>query len=140
VVCITNRLLIFLKSLHLDDVTHQSVLILLSIWTHVGVVTLANTQAGCPNCTVSAGHKHIGLAFAAQWDGPYIDLTPTAPIFPFASEDPCIFMSPSLGTYHVLSHTDATGVAEQPVAWPHVSAHAFAAHPSGPWHVVRASS
>ena len=92
-------------------------------------------SAGCPLCNISKGHKHIGLAFGANWSGPFVDLTPAAPIFPFASEDPCIFVSPDTGTYHILAHTDATGSAERPAVWPHVSAHAFADDPRGNWTV-----
>merc|ERR1712150_290270 len=77
------------------------------------------------DCKVSPGHKHIGLVYAETWSRPYIDLTPKEPIFPFASEDPCIFASPETGTFHILAH--ATG------DWHGVSAHAFAYDPEGPW-------
>ena len=56
---------------------------------------------------LSPGHKHIGIAYAETWQGPYIDLTPKEPIFPFASEDPCIFVSPETGTFHMLTHATA---------------------------------
>ena len=52
---------------------------------------LSADSTGCANCSVSAGHKHIGLAFGATFAGPFTDLTPHAPVFPFASEDPNIF-------------------------------------------------
>ena len=47
---------------------------------------------GCANCSVSPGHKHVGVAFGFQATGPFVDLTPDKPVFPFASEDPCIFL------------------------------------------------
>ena len=47
----------------------------------------------------------------------------------------CIFISPETGTFHLLAHTDASGGAEKPMVWPHVSAHAFALDPRGPWTV-----
>ena len=53
--------------------------------------TAVADSTGCANCSVSAGHKHIGLAFGATFAGPFTDLTPHAPVFPFASEDPNIF-------------------------------------------------
>ena len=104
-----------------------------SIWPFQNGSILLAYSTNCPDCLVSGGHKHIGLAFAEQWSGPYIDLTPKEPIFPYASEDPCIFVSPETGTFHILVHTDATGEAEKPIDWKHVSAHAFATSPQGPW-------
>ena len=107
-----------------------------SLWPFANGSVLLAYSAGCTNCTTSAGKKHIGVAYGATWAGPYVDLTPDAPIFPFASEDPCIFVSPETGSFHMFAHTDASGEAEKPVVWPHVSAHAFAASPSGPWTVA----
>ena len=92
-------------------------------------------STGCKNCNVSTGRKHVGIALGKNWSGPFLDLTPDLPIFPFAAEDPCIFVSPETKTYHILAHTDATGSAEQPLIWPHVSAHAYATNPQGPWTV-----
>ena len=36
------------------------------------------------------GEKPLGH-LGESWSGPYIDLNPKAPIFPYQSEDPCIF-------------------------------------------------
>jgi len=93
-------------------------------------------STGCTTCNVSAGHKHIGLAFGERFDGPYVDLTPDRPVFPWASEDPCIWRDKADGaTWHMLAHTDFSGVAEDG-RWAHVSAHAVAASFAGPWHVA----
>ena len=92
-------------------------------------------STGCPGCNVSTGHKHIGVARAESFRGPFVDLTPGEPVFPFASEDPAIYLDRRTGTWHVLAHTDFTGTAEQPSVWSLVSAHAFARQPEGPWHV-----
>ena len=113
-------------SWHEPSVTNPSIWVL-----HNGSVLLAYS-AGCAACPVSTGHKHIGVAHGLSWRGPFIDLTPSNPIFPFASEDPCLFVSPELGSYHLLAHTDYTGVAEQPANWSHVSAHAFTGNPFTP--------
>jgi len=114
-------------SWHDEDFTNPS------IWPMEDGSILMAYATGCDDCPISGGHKHIGLAYAKTWSGPYIDLTPKEPIFPFASEDPCIWVSPELGTYHILAHTDYTGEAEKPWDWKHVSAHAFATQPEGPW-------
>ena len=89
-------------------------------------------------------------------------------MFPFASEDPNIFRAsitflklqsipprerPTSGgrcavdttnelhkgeqRFHIIAHTDFSGVAEEGT-WRHVSAHAIAASPFGPWQVVDA--
>lgn len=96
-------------------------------------------STGCTDCAVSPGHKHIGLAFGASIHGPFIDLTPHQPIFPFASEDPAIWYDPTntlgLERWHLFAHTDFSGVAENGT-WAHVSAHAVATNPRGPWRVV----
>ena len=39
--------------------------------------------------------------------------------------------------FHIIAHTDFSGVAEEGT-WRHVSAHAIAASPFGPWQVVDA--
>ena len=96
-----------------------------SIWAFENGAILLAYSIDCWNCNISQGHKHVGIAYAETWSGPYIDLTPKEPIFPFASEDPCIFVSPETGSYHILAH--ATG------NWHGVSAHAFAYEPRGPW-------
>ena len=88
---------------------------------------------GCSEC-VSPG-KHIDIVYGESWSGSYIDLNPKAPIFPYQSEDPCIFISPELGTFHVFAHTDQTGEKVKPFDWHHVSAHAFAYGPRGFWYL-----
>jgi hypothetical protein len=94
-----------------------------SIWPlEDGVIVMAYATS-CPKCEQGAGNKHIGIAIAETWEGPYIDVTPKEPIFPFASEDPVIFVSPKLGAYHLIAHShDAAGAV-----------HAFATQPEGPW-------
>jgi len=95
-------------------------------------------STGCANCSVSPGHKHIGVAFGLHATGPFVDLTPEQPIFPFASEDPCLFLDTSnankgdVPKWHIFTHTDYTGVAENGT-WAHVSAHAVA---HSPWHAA----
>lgn len=58
-------------------------------------------------------------------------------VFPWASEDPTIFLDTTneRPTWHVLAHTDFSGVAEEGL-WQHVAAHAVAPDPRGPWTVV----
>jgi len=70
--------------------------------------------------------KHIGVAAAASWRGPFFDLTPYAPVFrapAFASsEDPYIFLDPA-GSLHLLAHTSYVNPGA--AGWRHVAAHAF---------------
>ena len=99
-----------------------------SIWPFDNGAILLAYSIDCHNCEIAPGHKHVGIAYAETWSGPYIDLTPKEPIFAFNSEDPCIFVSPETGTYHLIAH--ATG------NWHGVSAHAFAYEPRGPWIVA----
>lgn len=57
-----------------------------SLWPLPNGSVLLAYSTGCPNCSTSPGHKHIGVAFGETWAGPFIDLTPSEPVFPFASE------------------------------------------------------
>jgi len=102
-----------------------------SIWPFDNGSILLAYSIGCDDCEISPGHKHVGVSYAETWSGPYIDLTPKEPIFPFATEDPCIFVSPETGTFHILTHATAYDTGE----WHGVSAHAFAHDPQGPWTV-----
>jgi len=108
-------------------------------WSFENGSVLLAYSTGCPNCTTSKGHKHIGLAFGHTVNGPYIDLTPKEPIFPWASEDPVVWMDTTNNIgherWHIFAHTDWTGVAEDH-QWAHVSAHAVASSPLGPWRVT----
>jgi len=66
-------------------------------------------STSCPNCTLNPNHKHIGIALGepiAGAQGHYAlhDLTPTAPIFPWATEDPCVWRDPDSGYFHILAH------------------------------------
>lgn len=92
-------------------------------------------STGCANCSVSPSHKHVGLAIGTSVRGPFRDLSPAAPMFEWASEDPCIFFDADSSTYHILAHTDFSGVAEEGM-WAHVAAHAVAKRVEGPWRVA----
>ena len=117
-----------------------------NLWPFYNGSLLIAYSTGCANCTTSAGHKHVGLAFApagllSDGDGDEAltleDLTPSEPIFPWASEDPTIFLDTTNGkeVWHILAHTDYHGVAEGGL-WKHVAAHAVAEDPRGPWTVL----
>jgi hypothetical protein len=58
-------------------------------------------------------NKHIGVAFGSSWRGPFIDLTPSRPVFhrPLFnnSEDPHIFRD-ERGNFHLLAHTGCATV------------------------------
>ena len=106
-----------------------------SIWPILNGSILMAYSTGCPNCSVSTGHKHVGVAFGEPQGGgsfTFKDLTPLKPIFPFASEDPSIFRDTTndVETWHVLAHTDFSGLAEDG-RWAHVAAHAVAPSPHG---------
>ena len=65
---------------------HQPCITNPNIWPFKNGSALVAYSTGCANCTTSAGHKHIGLAFAPSGllgDEPLQDLTPTVPIFPW---------------------------------------------------------
>jgi len=102
-----------------------------AVWHNGGSFTNPSLTHG-PNGTVllayaaglnrAPGHKHIGIAEGASWDGPFFDLTPHDPIFDLPtfenSEDPHLFKDDE-GNFHLFSHTGAHG------HWLHVAAHAF---------------
>jgi len=71
-----------------------------SMWSFPNGSILLAYSVGCGDCV--SGGKHIGIAYADEWSGPYVDLTPKETIFPYQSEDPCIFVSPETGTFHFL--------------------------------------
>ena len=119
-----------------------------NLWPFDNGSLLIAYSTGCTNCTTSAGHKHIGLTFAPSGllsgdndDDEALtleDLTPSEPVFPWASEDPTIFLDTTnegKEIWHILAHTDDHGVAEDGL-WKHVAAHAVAESPRGPWTVV----
>jgi hypothetical protein len=65
---------------------HQPCITNPSIWPFENGSALVAYSTGCANCTTSAGHKHIGLAFAPSGflgDEALQDLTPIVPIFPW---------------------------------------------------------
>lgn len=126
------------------DAWHSPCITNPSVWPFENGSALVAYSTGCENCSISAGHKHIGLALAPSGllgDEPLQDLTPAVPIFPWASEDPTIFLDLTGGLnekdpyWHILAHTDFSGVAEEGL-WQHVAAHAVALDPRGPWTVV----
>ena len=102
-------------------------------------VVLAYSE-GCPNCTVDTGHKHIGVALGTLGDGPnaaasFEDLTPSSPVFPWASEDPSIFRDPDSGYWHILAHRTSSTEGGGP-AGDAVASHAVATSPRGPWRLA----
>jgi len=94
-----------------------------SIWPCAGGVLVMAYATSCPKCEQSPGNKHIGVAVAETFNGPYIDVTPKEPVFPFASEDPVIYYSKELGYWHILAHSHSGSG----------TVHAFATQPDGPW-------
>lgn len=95
-----------------------------------GTVVLAYSMS-CPNCTLDPGHKHSGLAIGS-WDSGFRDLTPDAPIWPWAVEDPCVFHDADSGFWHIIGHrTSNDGPGAQNVA-----SHAVAKSLQGPWKIA----
>lgn len=91
-------------------------------------------STGCTKCPMDPGHKHVGLAYgtfsgASSAPPVFTDLTPSAPIFPWACEDPYVFQDPDSGYWHIIGHR--TGNDSHPLA--DVSAHAVAPTWKGPW-------
>jgi hypothetical protein len=89
-------------------------------------IGMAPGYAPLPSPGGNNTRKHIGVAAAASWRGPFFDLTPYAPVFrapAFASsEDPHIFLDPA-GSLHLLAHTSYANPGA--AGWRHVAAHAF---------------
>eukprot|EP01047_Picozoa_sp_COSAG01_P050544 COSAG01_NODE_5121_length_4471_cov_8.084629_7_plen_330_part_00 len=96
-------------------------------------IVLAYSE-GCMNCTIDAGHKHIGVGLGT-FDGPapnFQDLTPLNPIFPWATEDPSIFCDSDSGFWHILAHRTSSTQGGGPTG-DAVASHAVAPSPHGPW-------
>jgi len=118
------------------EVAQQAAVNVSAVWHTGGAFTNPSLTHG-PNGSVllaysaglnrAPGHKHIGVAEGASWDGPFYDLTPYDPIFDLPlienSEDPHIFRDDE-GNFHLFAHT-CSGAGCTEGHWLHVSAHAF---------------